>query len=466
MAKKILLADDSITIQKVVELTFSDGDFEVVAVNNGSKAIQKMQESRPDIILSDIIMPEKNGYEVCEYVKSHPDLRNIPVILLTGTFEPFDPDRAERAGCDAVVTKPFESQSLIHKVEELIQQSAGSTASSPAPATPPPSPFDETSAERRAEPPAADAMPAAEPESDPFGESSPADAAPDQPTPEEIFGSPPVTRDQPAEDRREPLRPESPPPSRFSEAPDAGAAPSEGTESAETTAFPKMGVGDPEGDRQEPASASEPEPEEEAEPPQDEGWSAATTAFPKVTFDELQKMREAAQEQQPADLPWQTATEPSGEEGIEWPRPGSEPAEQRSFPSPPESGGAKGFGFDSPATPDDSDAMAFEPPEPPKLEEPVEPRSGSDDEDLAWTRPQAVPDTPAEEPVPMLERGAGEGGAEAASGELTDDQVDRIARRIVEIIGEKAVRDVAWEVIPDLAQSLVRERIKQLESED
>src|SRR6266850_3262222 len=69
MPKKILLANDSITIQKVVELTFSDGDYEVIAVNNGAKAIQKLAEMRPDIILSDIIMPEKNGYEVCEYVK-------------------------------------------------------------------------------------------------------------------------------------------------------------------------------------------------------------------------------------------------------------------------------------------------------------------------------------------------------------------------------------------------------------
>src|SRR5476651_2418866 len=138
MPKKILLADDSITIQKVVELTFSDGDYEVIAVNNGAKAIAKLGEVRPDIILSDIIMPEKNGYEVCEYVKSHPEYRNIPVILLTGTFEPFDPDRADKAGCDAVVTKPFESQSLIHKVEELINQSQPSTAAAePAPAATP-----------------------------------------------------------------------------------------------------------------------------------------------------------------------------------------------------------------------------------------------------------------------------------------------------------------------------------------
>src|SRR5438105_13362941 len=121
MAKRILLADDSITIQKVVELTFSDGDYEVTAVNNGNKAIQKLSEMRPDIILSDIIMPEKNGYEVCEFVKSHPENRTIPVILLTGTFEPFDPDLADKAGCDPVVRKPFECKSLIHKVEDVVE---------------------------------------------------------------------------------------------------------------------------------------------------------------------------------------------------------------------------------------------------------------------------------------------------------------------------------------------------------
>src|SRR5216110_3907654 len=136
MPKRILLADDSITIQKVVELTFLDGDYEVTAVNNGAKAIQKLAEMRPDVILSDIIMPEKNGYEVCEYVKSHPEYRSIPVILLTGTFEPFDPDRADKAGCDAVVTKPFESQNLIQKVEELIAQAHATSSAAAAP--PPP----------------------------------------------------------------------------------------------------------------------------------------------------------------------------------------------------------------------------------------------------------------------------------------------------------------------------------------
>src|SRR5258708_32327863 len=122
MPKKILLADDSITIEKAVEVAFSDGDYEVTAVNNGAKAIAKLAEMRPDIILSDIIMPEKNGYEVCEYVKSHPEYRNLPVVLLTGTFEPFDPDRADKAGCDAVVTKPVEAPDPIQNGEEPIAQ--------------------------------------------------------------------------------------------------------------------------------------------------------------------------------------------------------------------------------------------------------------------------------------------------------------------------------------------------------
>src|SRR2546428_4403961 len=162
MPKKILLADDSITSQRVVELTFSDGDYEVTAVNNGAKAIQKLSEMRPDIILSDIIMPEKNGYEVCEYVKSHPEFRTIPVVLLTGTFEPFDPDRADKAGCDAVVTKPFESQSLNHKVEELIENArseAKTQPPSPSPFAPGSSPFSGESAFSSASPTSAPSTP-------------------------------------------------------------------------------------------------------------------------------------------------------------------------------------------------------------------------------------------------------------------------------------------------------------------
>ncbi|HEX9427185.1 MAG TPA: response regulator, partial [Candidatus Polarisedimenticolia bacterium] len=118
--KKILLADDSITIQKVVELTFSEGDYQVVCVSNGAQALKKVGESRPDIVLLDVIMPEKNGYEVCEQIKRNPATSSIPVLLLTGTFEPFDKKKAEAAGAQGHLTKPFESQVLVAKVEEMI----------------------------------------------------------------------------------------------------------------------------------------------------------------------------------------------------------------------------------------------------------------------------------------------------------------------------------------------------------
>lgn len=120
MAKKILLADDSITIQKVVELTFAEGDYEVVCASDGAQAIRKIEEVVPDIALVDVMMPQRNGYDVCGHVKKDPNLAWIPVLLLTGTFEPYDPKRAEEVGADGHIIKPFESRALVGQVEELI----------------------------------------------------------------------------------------------------------------------------------------------------------------------------------------------------------------------------------------------------------------------------------------------------------------------------------------------------------
>jgi CheY-like chemotaxis protein len=122
MSKRILLADDSLTIQKVVELTFSDSDFELTCVSNGQRALEKVREEQPDLILADVVMPEKNGYEVCEAIKGNPATARIPVVLLSGTFEPFDRDRAERIGADAIVSKPFDSQQLLAQVEALLSR--------------------------------------------------------------------------------------------------------------------------------------------------------------------------------------------------------------------------------------------------------------------------------------------------------------------------------------------------------
>jgi CheY-like chemotaxis protein len=119
MAKKILLADDSVTIQKVVGITLAHEDFDLVIVDSGAKAVAKAREVRPDVILLDVMMPDKDGYQVCREIKETAELANTPIILLTGTFEPFDADRAAEVGADDFIKKPFESHTLINKVKEM-----------------------------------------------------------------------------------------------------------------------------------------------------------------------------------------------------------------------------------------------------------------------------------------------------------------------------------------------------------
>jgi CheY-like chemotaxis protein len=116
----LLLADDSVTIQRVIELTFADEDVTVIAVSDGDQAIERLEASPPDIVLADIGMPGKNGYEVAQYIRQSPKLSHIPVLLLTGAFEPVDQARANEAGCDGVLAKPFEPQLVISRVKELL----------------------------------------------------------------------------------------------------------------------------------------------------------------------------------------------------------------------------------------------------------------------------------------------------------------------------------------------------------
>jgi CheY-like chemotaxis protein len=123
MTRTILLADDSVTIQKVIELTFMDEDYEVIAVGNGDEALEKLEEVTPDFVIADVHMPGASGYEVARHSKS---LRpEVPVLLLVSTFEPFDEEEAERSGCDAFLKKPFDSQELQRLVEELSAEARG-----------------------------------------------------------------------------------------------------------------------------------------------------------------------------------------------------------------------------------------------------------------------------------------------------------------------------------------------------
>lgn len=569
MAKKILLADDSITIQKVVELTFSDGDYEVIATSNGAKAIQKLSEIRPDIILSDIIMPEKNGYEVCEFVKSHPDLRSIPVILLTGTFEPFDPDRAEKAGCDAVVTKPFESQNLIHKVEELIQQSQGGAApEEPAAAeepfgespagdalgaigddtsawplpkddfTPPPPPPEALVSELPPPPPPPDAGSVFDDSSarlrSLFGDEAPAAPAEFQSHDDDVFagsqpeGAPPEMPfeepPQPPDDAPEPV--EEPAQQAGGDMPfgEIEAPPYSG----ETRAFPRMTLDElqavaapppPETAFEEPeaelsqhlsldeAATLEPPPIEPPpvetpaaeEPPQ---YAGETRAFPRFSFDDLGSLQSPTPaaptiEQPPLGDFAGIVHEP--EAPIEPPEleqnafEAREPEPEPEFgdisePPPQEPEAAEPFEAEAsvpqieepPALPGEDEPWAAAPeappasewvepapevPEPPPAFEPggVEELSGA----VASAKPayfaeQAIAQREATAPIV----GRVEPAAAPFNGTLTDEQVERIARRVIELMSDKAIRDIAWEVIPDLAEVIVKDRIRQLENEE
>ncbi len=120
MAYKLLLADDSITIQKVVELVLAEEDFEIKSVSNGEDALNALDSFRPDIVLADIEMPKVNGYQLCEKIKQNPKTSDVPVILLAGAFEPIDEERSRTVGADDTVIKPFESQELISKINAVL----------------------------------------------------------------------------------------------------------------------------------------------------------------------------------------------------------------------------------------------------------------------------------------------------------------------------------------------------------
>ncbi len=122
MAYKLLLADDSQTIQKVVEIVLNPEGFEIAAFSNGEEAVKAMESVRPDIVLADIEMPKLNGYQLCERIKAGFSTRNVPVILLAGAFEPFDEDYAKSVGADEFILKPFESHELISKVKSLVMR--------------------------------------------------------------------------------------------------------------------------------------------------------------------------------------------------------------------------------------------------------------------------------------------------------------------------------------------------------
>jgi len=125
---KLLLADDSLTIQKVVNLTFADEGIEVLTAGNGDLALEMINASRPDVVLADVNMPGLSGYEICERIRNDDLTKDLPVLLLVGSFEPFDEDEAHRVGANGYLTKPFQSiRLLVSQVSDLMEASTSSS---------------------------------------------------------------------------------------------------------------------------------------------------------------------------------------------------------------------------------------------------------------------------------------------------------------------------------------------------
>ena len=135
MTKKLLLADDSITIQKVISIIFSTEDYQLITCDDGAEAFSKALAEYPDLVIADVNMPGKDGFELCEAIKSAPSLVHTSVLLLPGTFEHFDESRAEAVAADGWLSKPFESQALLDKVAQLIDAEPNRLAEAESAAT-------------------------------------------------------------------------------------------------------------------------------------------------------------------------------------------------------------------------------------------------------------------------------------------------------------------------------------------
>jgi CheY-like chemotaxis protein len=120
MKAKVLVADDSITIQKIVAMSFENEDIVVTSVNNGKLAFEKLAEVRPDVVLADTDMPGLTGYQLCQKIKESNEFSSVKVILLSSDFEDFSEDLYKSSKADGRLTKPFKSDEIVKKVNEML----------------------------------------------------------------------------------------------------------------------------------------------------------------------------------------------------------------------------------------------------------------------------------------------------------------------------------------------------------
>ena len=133
---RVLLADDSPHAQRMGERILREEGFEVVSVTDGETAVLRLADTHPDVVLADVFLPGKSGYEICHLVKTDPRHRHASVVLIAGLLEPLDEAEAQRVGADATLRKPFEASVVIETLKGLVEksrQAQGLFAPDPAP---------------------------------------------------------------------------------------------------------------------------------------------------------------------------------------------------------------------------------------------------------------------------------------------------------------------------------------------
>lgn len=117
----VLIVDDSLTVRQMVSEQLRKSGFNVVEAIDGEEAITKIQSNLPDLVVTDIVMPRKNGYELCRWLKSEPNTKHIPVVMCTSKSEEFDVYWGMKQGADAYITKPYHPPDLIDVVKKLLK---------------------------------------------------------------------------------------------------------------------------------------------------------------------------------------------------------------------------------------------------------------------------------------------------------------------------------------------------------
>lgn len=474
MRKKLLLADDSITIQKVVELTFPSDEFEVVTAGNGRLAVDKALAFLPDIVLCDVIMPQLDGYQVCEALRASAPLAKVPILLLNGAFEPYDAERAKSVGALGNVSKPFDPPALVARVKEILNERSTAAFQRPsvddlagvgqalvdntetveAGVSAATVPHDYTYDESETHPVSTVEVPMDVREM--AARSLSLDAPVFAPAEPEV-----LTSEEPAlsDTIHGPLDAEAPPVIAAEvEAP----APVEEMEAIEeiepvaaTGEFEAPAALKPAAAHEEPAAQEpmefDPESAEiETELPAAPAPALAVTEAKAATAPAVEEFG-GEHEFDPSELDnpvAQTAEVLPTPPGLE---PEPEPASVQDIPFP------EPAAIPMPAPPQEAIGLPAPPPAPvlPEMKAPMPPAPSVEPEPaFDFAPPVGGATVPAQATMPA-------GSAEVA---VPVDMVQQIAQRVISQVSERVIREIAWDVIPGLAEKLVRAEIERIKA--